>query len=105
MDTTVGASPSRMACQSVPPTPLMLKMPSVMMAPPMRAPRIAAEESGDGDEGVTQDVARHDGAVGQALGAGGAHVVGGDVLGDGLAGESDDVGKGNTAEDHGWHGQ
>ena len=39
METTVGASPRRMACQSVPPTPLMLKMPSVMMAPPMRAPR------------------------------------------------------------------
>ncbi len=37
MDTTVGASQSDGSSQSVPPTPLMLKMPSVMMAPPMRA--------------------------------------------------------------------
>ena len=66
---------------------------------------VAADERGDGDEGVTQDVARHDDAAGEALGARGAHVVGGNVFGDGLAGQSDDVGQGDAAEHHGRHGE
>ncbi len=53
-------------------------------------------------EGVAQDVARHDGAVGQAWRV--VHVVGGDVLGD-------DRGRRRrrpvyiAAEHHGWHWQ
>ena len=39
--TTVVGSPLRMALNMVPPTPLMPKMPSVTIAPPIRAPRSA----------------------------------------------------------------
>ena len=42
-------------------------------------------------------------AVGQALRASGAHVVGAQVLSHGLAGQANDVGQGERAEHHGRH--
>ena len=43
-ETTVGFSPSLMARKSVPPTPAMLKMPSVTVAPTIRMPKSAARD-------------------------------------------------------------
>ena len=50
----------------------------MIMAPPIR-PRCPGQVGDDGDHGVAQHVAQHDGFVAHALGTRGAHIVEGDV--------------------------